>query len=300
MNKIIVDQENIRIDKFISQKLNLSRTMVQEYIEKRLIKINNVVLTKANKIVKQGDVIEIGSAQEDKFENFEIEKQNIKFYQNLYIPIIYEDENIICLNKPVINVNKVGKQPSLFEYLLFIGKKPYLVHRLDKQTTGCLVVAKNYKTAYKISNLFKERKVKKKYFAIVEGRLKDNVIIEAPIYHTKNPLKKQVVSFGKGAKTIIKIEKYLNIENIQCLGEISFKKPIKDLTLLDIEIVTGRTHQIRVHLSNLGFPIVGDTKYGSSIDINNGQYFLLHSYFISFELDGKDYSFKSLPQWAQL
>lgn len=300
MNRILVDQENIRIDKFISQKLNLSRTMVQEYIEKRLIKVNNIVLNKANKIVKQGDVIEIEDTRvkEDKFKNFEIENQNIKFYQNLYIHIIYEDENIICLNKPVINVNRVGKQPSLFEYLIFIGKKPYLVHRLDKQTTGCLVVAKNYQTAYKISNLFKERKVKKKYFAIVEGKLKENIIIDAPIYHTKNPLKKQVVSFGKEAKTIIKIEGYISIADLECIGKINLGKPIRDLTLLDVEIVTGRTHQIRVHLSNLGFPIVGDIKYGSSISINDGQNFLLHSYFISFNLDTKNYSFKSLPQWA--
>lgn len=296
--EIKVDKNN-RLDKFISNFLSISRTLAQEYISKNLVRVNDQIVSKPSKIVKAGDIIyiEINLHQIKSFKNIDINQENLEIYSQMNIPIIYEDENILCLNKPVINVNKVGDKPSIFEYLLLSGRNPFIVHRLDKQTTGCLVVAKNYQTAMKVSKLFKERLVKKKYLAVSEGELRRKLIIQAPIYHLKNPLKKEIVSFGKDSITIVKPLKIFTknefYEVLKIKENVSFRKNIEKFSLLDIEIITGRTHQIRVHLSSLNNPVVGDLKYGSSITL---PFFLLHSYYISFELD-KKYTFECFPDW---
>ncbi|MCX7758604.1 MAG: RluA family pseudouridine synthase [bacterium] len=302
MDPIIVDKTD-RIDKFLASYLKISRSLAQEYIIKGFVKLNNVLVSKLNKPVKIGDSIVVENySREKNFDNWLVIEENKELYKKMDIPVIFEDQNIICINKPVINVNPVGNKPSIFEYLLYKGKKPFIVHRLDRQTTGCLVIAKNYEIALKISELFKARKVKKLYLAVVEGILNQNLCINSPIYHSKTPLKKEIVSYGKESTTIVKVKRYLLYNDIRdFLGNSAvFRKDVKDFTLLEVEIITGRTHQIRVHLSSVGYPIVGDIKYSSSIDINRGDIFLLHSHQISFELEERKYHFSCLPKWYRL
>ncbi|MEN3014535.1 MAG: RluA family pseudouridine synthase [bacterium] len=291
-----------RIDKYISQKLGISRTLAQEYIRNQLVKINQVTVQRPNKIIKQGDIVQITKEFTPQIQ-YEQKIENVEYYQTLQIPIIYEDENLICLDKPVINVNKVGKKPSVFEYLIYKSVSPYIVHRLDRQTTGCLIVAKNYTTANKLSELFKQRKVKKKYYALVEGKLDGDLTIEAPIYHIRNPTKKQIVSYGKIAISTIRKIKIIPLSKLGNIFENRYyvTRPLRqEMTFLEVDILTGRTHQIRVHLSAIGNPVVGDVKYGSCIVIDQANTFLLHSHLIEFELDGKIYSFKSNPYWIKL
>lgn len=299
--EVIVAKNSARIDKFLSENLGISRSLAQEYIIKGLVSVNNSLVNKVSKIIKEGDVVHIKSKylKEDKFENIQVELKNIEIYKNLEVPILFENDDIICINKPVINVNKVGSNPSIYEYLIYKGLKPFIVHRLDKQTTGCLVVAKNYETAECLSLLFKNRKVEKIYFAVVEGVVKQNLEIHSAIHHTSTPFRKQVISYGKESTTIIKVKKYLKKESLAryFVDDIFFNKNIEDFTFLEVQIITGRTHQIRVHCSEIGHPIVGDTRYSSSVSISKGKVFLLHSHKISFELWGKKYEFSCLPSW---
>ncbi|MFN3994913.1 MAG: RluA family pseudouridine synthase [bacterium] len=312
MEEVVEVKEKERLDKFISNLVSISRSLAQDYILKGFVKVNGTIVDKPSKILKPGDKLILNfqpiintNLRDYKFEKYSITPENVKIYSQMNIPVLYEDQNFLCISKPVMNVNQVGTSPSIFEYLIYKGINPFLVHRLDKQTTGCLLIAKNYQTATKISKLFSNRKIKKKYIAIVQGKLEKNLTIQAPIYHTKNPLKKEIVSFGKEALTIVNVKKifnYLDFSSFVKIDENLIKsiltegilKKIQDFSLLEIEILTGRTHQIRVHLSSLEHPVVGDTKYGSSIHL---PFFLLHSYYTAFNLDQKKYEFKCFPDW---
>jgi len=309
-SSIKVENFKGRIDKYLAFHLNISRTLAQTFISKGLVKLNNSVVDDSSKEVREGDIITIVEFYDKDQENYnlQIEPKNLKLYEKIELPIIFENDDFICINKWVINVNKVGSNPSIFEYLIVKGYKPYIVHRLDKQTTGCLIVAKNYNSSIKISQLFKERKVKKKYIAIVEGKLEKKLKIEAPIYFTSNPLKKQIVSYGKDAITIVKPIKFYDlktlnkeIDNTKFSFDFGSSK-INWFSLVDIEILTGRTHQIRVHLASINHPILGDLKYGSSFKIvdqeTKEERFFLHSSLISFSLDGKFYEFKCPNDWG--
>lgn len=301
----IIVEKTERLDKFISSWLGISRTLAQEYIHQKLIKVNNLVVNKSSKILKKGDLVTLVRFldKDNEFGNWENIKNvnNSEFYRNLKVDILYEDENFLCINKPVINVNQVGNSPSILEYFGYKGIKVYIVHRLDRQTTGCLLLAKNYRTALELSKLFHDRKIEKHYLAIIEGSLIKDLIIEAPIYHTKNPLKKQIVSCGKQSTTIVKVRKIINHDKIKGYFStaVNFIREIKTFTLVDVKIITGRTHQIRVHLSSLGHPIVGDRKYGSSL-IFNKDMFLLHSHRICFDFIDRRYSFDCYPEWREL
>ncbi len=243
-----------RIDILIASKYkDISRTMVKRLIEKGLIYIGNKKVEKPSLKVKKGSIICVLIPQAEKG-NIEVEEGTLK--------ILYEDEDIAVIVKPcgmVVHPSPGHSKGTLVNILLgklknlsSIGGKerPGIVHRLDRETSGLMVIAKNDQSHKNLSEQFKYRKTEKEYIALVKGIVKENHgIIDIPIGRHIKERKKFSIYTAKprSAKTEFwTIERFYKTET----------------TLLKIKIYTGRTHQIRVHLSHLGFPIVGDRLYG--------------------------------------
>ena len=254
METYIVKQEEQgkRLDVYISSKNNdLTRTAVQRMIEEGNIVVNDKKQKVAYKIAC-GDIINI--------EKVEAKPIELKA-QDIPIEIIYEDKDIIVVNKPkgmVVHPANGNPDGTLVNAIMSICKdslsgiggeiRPGIVHRLDKDTSGILIVAKNDKAHVNMSEQIKKHEVKKTYIALVRGVVKENeATIDMPIGRSNSDRKKMAVTKnGRNAITHIKV-----------------LKRYKKYTLLEINIETGRTHQIRVHLSHIGYPIIGDYIYSN-------------------------------------
>lgn len=259
---IIVEEETpLRIDSYLANKLNVSRSKIQKLIKEDLITVNDKPIN-SNYLVKTNDKIEINDNL-----NYEI---NIK-PENISIDIVYEDDDLLIINKKSGMV--VHPAPGhytetlvnalLYRFNLTSGDKlrPGIVHRLDKDTSGLMLVAKNEETHEKLSNMIAKKEVERKYFAIVDGLIKhDTGTIDAPIGRDANDRQKMAVTDvnAKNAVTHFKVlERFNNNTLIECLLE------------------TGRTHQIRVHLAYIGHPVTNDPAYGKGKATDFGQ--MLHS-----------------------
>lgn len=255
MEIIKINEENVgkRIDSFIpSIKKDISRSMVQKLIEEKNIKVNGKE-TKHSYKLKLNDEIEISIP--------EAKEIDLKA-QDIPLDIIYEDDDIIVINKPkgmVVHPANGNPDGTLVNAVMAICKdslsgiggeiRPGIVHRLDKDTSGAIIVAKNDKAHVNLSEQLKEHKVKKTYLALVRGIIKENeATINMPISRSNKDRKKMDVNKeGKEAITHFKVlRRYKN-----------------KYTLLQINLETGRTHQIRVHLSYIGYPIIGDEVYSN-------------------------------------
>lgn len=249
--EIIVKQDNKRIDAYISGVTEYSREMVQKLIKNEKITVNGNFVKSSYK-VQIGDIIKL-----------EIEKpKEIKLKaQNIPLQVLYEDNDLIVVNKPkgmVVHPANGNPDKTLVNAVMAICKdslsgiggeiRPGIVHRLDKNTSGVVVVAKNDKAHINLSEQIKNHEVTKTYIALVRGIVKeDNATINMPIGRSKTDRKKMAIDKnGKGAIT-----------------HFSVLKRFKDTTLLKVNIETGRTHQIRVHLSHIGYPIIGDDVYSN-------------------------------------
>lgn len=274
MNKIVVNEEdtNIRIDTFIASKReDLSRMAVKRLIENGNVLVNGKNVKISYKI-HSGDVIEINVP--------EIKQVDLKA-QNIPIDIVYEDEDIIVVNKPkglVVHPASGNWDGTLVNAIMEICKdslsgiggeiRPGIVHRLDKDTSGLLIVAKNDKAHINMSEQIKNREVSKIYYALVRGVVPENeATINMPIARSSKDRKKMAVSKdGKEAITHFKVirryDKY---------------------TLLEVKIDTGRTHQIRVHLSEIGYPVIGDEVYSNGKNEFNVHGQLLHAKSLKFK-----------------
>ena len=256
MKRFIVDKENInkRIDAYLAIKSkDLSRVAIQRLISEEKILVNNKK-TKSSYKVQEGDIINL---EEEKPKEVDLKAQDIP------IEIIYEDNDIIVVNKPkgmVVHPANGNPDGTLVNAIMAICKdslsgiggelRPGIVHRLDKDTSGILIVAKNDKAHIVLSDQIKNHEVQKTYIALVRGIVKENeATINMPIGRSNKDRKKMdVVKTGKDAITHFKVlERY---EKHNC-------------TLLEVKIETGRTHQIRVHLSHIGYPVIGDEVYSS-------------------------------------
>ncbi|MBI5573199.1 MAG: RluA family pseudouridine synthase [Elusimicrobia bacterium] len=244
MEKIISDKERIRLDNFLKEKYpDYSRGYFQRLIKNGFVKINDKHSESGHKI-HIGDVVEIDF----------VDKEQKTLPSQIPLEIIFEDKDLIVINKqPNLVVHPAGyhQKDTLVNGLLyyFDGKYfPFLVHRLDKDTSGVIVVAKNEKSKEFLSRQFQNRNVEKKYLTIVNGIIKeDDGIIETPLGRSREFRKKIVVGSAskKMSKTFFKV-----IERF------------KTATYLEVKPYTGRTHQIRVHLAYIGHPVIGDVEYG--------------------------------------
>ena len=250
--KYIVEESGKRLDTYITSiDSEITRTAAQRLIEQGNILVNGEKKKTAYK-VSNGDIITI-----EKEEPKEIELKA----QNIPIDIIYEDDDIIVVNKPkgmVVHPANGNPDGTLVNAIMAICKdslsgiggeiRPGIVHRLDKDTSGLLIVAKNDRAHVNMSEQIKNHEVKKTYIALVRGVVKENeATIDMPIGRSTSDRKKMaVMKTGRNAVTHIKVLKRYN-----------------KYTLLQVNIETGRTHQIRVHLSYIGYPIIGDCTYSN-------------------------------------
>ena len=252
MEKIIAEMENVRLDAYIAQKCeNLSRTMIQKLIEDGEILVNGQE-KKISYKTKQGDVIEIHIP--------EAKEINLKA-QDIPLDVVYEDDDIIVVNKPkgmVVHPANGNPDGTLVNAVMSLCKgslsgiggeiRPGIVHRLDKDTSGLIIIAKNDVAHINLSKQIKDRRVKKIYIALVKGNVSENeATINMPIGRSNKDRKKMAVrKDGKEAITHFKVLKRYG-----------------KYTLLELKIDTGRTHQIRVHMAEIGHPVVGDIIYSN-------------------------------------
>lgn len=289
---ITVDEkdEGIRIDKYLTQVFeDKSRSFIQGLIEKENIKVNGKI-PKSNYKLRKSDEIEIIIPEP---EILKVEPENIP------IDIVYEDEDVIVVNKPqgmVVHPAPGNYNGTLVNALLYHCKdlssingviRPGIVHRIDKDTSGILVIAKNDEAHNKLSEQLKDHSMKREYYALIEGRLKnDSGTIDKPLgRNKKDRLKIGIVEDGKRAVTHYEVlERYNGYTLIKCV--------------LD----TGRTHQIRVHMSSIGFPLVGDPLYGFKRQKFKVEGQVLHAKTLGFihPRSGKYMEFTSeLPQYFE-
>ncbi len=258
-----------RIDSFLSGKTEFTRTRIQQLIKERNIMVNGKATKSSYKIEKDDEiVIEVPEA-----ETTEIKPENIK------IDIVYEDSYIAVINKQaglVVHPAHGHCSGTLVNAILYHIKdlsgingeiRPGIVHRLDKDTSGLIVIAKNDKVHAALTEMFQKKKIKKTYLAILKGKLnKSEGKVVTQIGRDKIDRKKMTViddaSKGKIA-----------ITNYRVISQNSL------FTLVKVNIETGRTHQIRVHMRHLGYPILGDSVYGRK---DNEKRQMLHAYRLKF------------------
>ncbi len=270
---VSAQSENIRLDVFIfnfskENNLGLSRTVIQKLILENKVTVNNLCVSKTNYKVRIEDEVKIQLKEK--------EPTAIKS-ENIPLKIVYEDDDIAIIDKQIGLV--VHPAPGNYEHTLVnalsyhIDKlsdvnrdRPGLVHRLDKDTSGLIVIAKNNVAHLHLAQQFSKHSIKRKYVALVSGRVEfDENVIEMPIGRHPRERKNMAVGFGKNTKYAKTFYRTLKRE--------------KDFSLLELEPFTGRTHQLRVHLAFLGHPILGDTKYGKN---NKFERLALHAQSIGF------------------
>ena len=270
--KIRIDVENLekseRIDKYLSSKLddNFSRAKIQKLIDEELILVNDKVVKSSYK-VSNGDVILITDKEDDMIKP-----------EKMDIDIIYEDDDVMVINKKsgvVVHPAPGNYSGTLVNGLMYLSKdlshvngefRPGIVHRIDKDTSGLLIVAKNDKAHRILAEELKEKKIKRKYIALVSGVINHDIgEIDAPIGRDPSDRKKMCVTSTNSKEAITHfrvLERYKKASLIECILE------------------TGRTHQIRVHMKYINHPVINDPVYGKNNHGEFGQ--LLHAKEITF------------------
>lgn len=274
MKELVVKDNNQkkRLDSYIVEELeDLSRTTVKRLIDEEKILVNG----KKQKSSYKPEMRDVISIDMPEAREIKLEAQNIP------VPVIYEDNDIIVVNKPkgmVVHPANGNPDGTLVNAILAMCKnslsgiggeiRPGIVHRLDKDTSGLLIVAKNDTAHIKMSKQIQDRKVTKKYIALVKGVIAENeATIDLPIARsTKDRKKMGVDPNGKNAITHFKVLKRYD-----------------KYTLLELKIDTGRTHQIRVHMSYIGHPIVGDSVYSNGKNEFDIEGQMLHARYLEFK-----------------
>ena len=251
---------NFRIDKFLQTQLSdLSRTRLQNLIKNKNVKINGSIVKSPSKKIKSEDNIEV---------NFPPPKEAHIKASNIKLDILYEDNDLIIINKSagvVVHPGAGNHENTIVNGLLFKYKKnlsniggklrPGIIHRIDKDTSGVIVVAKNDNAHVNLSKQFSEHTIKRKYEALVWGSLKpQSGIINEKIARSERNRQLMAVKKEKGK---VAVTNYKTIK-------IFHNSDLPKISLVECQLETGRTHQIRVHMNFKGSPIVGDKSYGKS------------------------------------
>ena len=247
--KIDAAAADLRLDKAVADLTELSRGLANEQIKNGQILVNGEA-KKAKYAVKEGDII-----------SYEVPEPEVVEYvaEDLPLEIVYQDEDVAVVNKPqgmVVHPSAGHTSGTLVNALMYHIKdlsgingvlRPGIVHRIDKDTSGLLMIAKNDQAHLSLADELKNKKSLRKYWAIVHGNLpNDRGVIEAPIGRSEKDRKKQAVTAkGKPALTRFQV--------LERFG---------DYTLVELQLETGRTHQIRVHMAYIGHPVAGDEVYG--------------------------------------
>jgi 23S rRNA pseudouridine1911/1915/1917 synthase len=274
-----------RIDQFLPRYFDgYSRSFFQKLIDKHHVKLNGQTVTKPALTLKQGDRLDIQIPPAA----LEVPK---KLPDGLHIPIIYEHEHFFIIAKPAsLMVHKPHQERTVFtlvdwlisqhaEFDSFQEKeRPGIVHRLDKDTSGLMIIARNPYAQATISNLFKQRTIKKTYLALVQGRPEPEGTISYPI--NRDPLVPTKMTHryagGREAITHYKVREFF-----------------PHAALVEAYPVTGRTHQLRVHFASIGHPIIGDVIYGKGSKFIKRQ--ALHAGKLAFTFEGREYEFQQDP-----
>ena len=271
--------ENTRFDKWFKlEVLNLPQSLLQKILRKKKIKVNKKKI-KANYRLQLDDCVEIFdishfSKREVKDRiKYKPQKKELKQFNDL---ILENNENFMVLNKPS-GIAVQGGTKSFKNIIDILAKseyfrlsKPFVVHRIDKETSGILIVAKNRKYAQLFTSLFRIRKIHKTYLAISHGEIPKTI----------KKLEDNLINYDNKKKIVQKATTYVKVI-----------KTSKNFTLLELNPVTGRKHQIRKQLLNIGHPIVGDKKYFNKKERDKELF--LHAYKIKFMINEKKYNYKA-------
>jgi 23S rRNA pseudouridine1911/1915/1917 synthase len=239
-----------RIDKILAQELDVSRNQVEKLVKDGLVSVNGKSITKTSFKVVEGDEVSY---------TFKEAQKRVVPPIDFDVEVLYEDDYLLVVNKPsglVVHPAPSVKEPTLVDWLIHKGvslstisgeERHGIVHRIDKETTGALVVAKDNKTHEKLSEQLQDKSMGRYYLALIDCPLKEDTAVDKPIgRNPKNRLKMDVVPQGKVAKTAF----------------VKLAQSVYDVELIAAKLFTGRTHQIRVHLNTLGRHILGDDLYG--------------------------------------
>ncbi|MBI4653951.1 MAG: RluA family pseudouridine synthase [Nitrospirae bacterium] len=281
------EDKSKRLDTYIPLESGLSRSYVQKLFKKGLILVNSIP-QKASYRLRRGDIIEVSIPNEPPL---------TLAPEDIPLDVIYEDEHIIVVNKPsgmVVYPSAGHKSATLLNAIISRCKKlasqggplrPGIVHRLDKDTTGVMIIAKDDKAYVNLTKQFRERMVEKHYRAISYGNIKKEYgEIRSHIGRSISDRKKMSIRTRKGKEAIT---------------EFKVIKRLKLADIIDVKIITGRTHQIRVHFASIGHPVLGDRVYGKKTFIKIRQKSIifsrqmLHAYSLKLNhpLDGRPLEF---------
>ncbi len=265
--KIVVNKSNLRIDKYLSEETDFSRSKLVKMIEDGYVLVNDLSVKPSYKI-SEGEEISI---------NEEYEKEIVLEKSKIDLDIIYEDEHIIVLNKPsglVVHPGSGNRKDTLVNGLLYYSDslssaggsdRAGIVHRLDKDTSGLMLVAKTDKAHEILSDMFKNKDISREYIALINGVFPSQTAkIDAPLGKSSKDFRMQEVKDG-GKKAVT---------NLWVLNRY------KKYTLVRLALETGRTHQIRVHLNYIGYPVFNDPTYSKNKCTEFGQF--LHSFKLKF------------------
>jgi len=267
-NKQFVVKNFGRIDKILAQELDVSRNQVEKLVKDGLVSVNGKSITKTSFKVAEGDEVT--------YEFKEAEKRIVPPV-DFDVDILYEDEYLLIVNKPsglVVHPAPSVKEPTLVDWLIHKGislstisgeERHGIVHRIDKETTGALVIAKTNEAHENLSLQLQNKSMGRYYLALIDCPLKEDVIVDKPIgRNPRNRLKMDVVAHGKSAKTAF----------------VKLSQTTHNVELIAAKLFTGRTHQIRVHLNTLGRHILGDDLYGFKTKRDKIHRVNLHAYLL--------------------
>ena len=275
MDKNFIVQEANRLDKFLASQIDASRNQIEQLIKKEFVQVDGKTVSKTGlklKVDQKVDVhfpqTELNPVKDETFVKESLEGKDVK--------VIYEDEHILVVNKPynlTVHDAPSVKDATLVDWLklknislsTISGEERHgIVHRLDKGTSGVMVVAKTNEAHVGLSKQLEDKSMGRYYLAIIDLPLKDNVVMEKPIARNpNNRLKMSIELNGKNAKSAFAKIQQSNNEKYE---------------LIAAKLFTGRTHQIRVHLASINRHILGDNLYGFKGDLNKINRFYLHAY----------------------